>query len=503
MVLSTLLFGSIEALVTWSAPVTLSDSIDGGEDPQLAVNAAGYAVAIWDTNSDAASSSRPLGGNWASPLYAGAGAISAPSLGIDSTGNVIAVWAESGTAVIGGGILPYNSTWTLAPVFTTPIVSVQNPRVAVNPSGDAVAVWVGNTGTQMIQGARLTPFGNTTWSLTADLSTPGQSADQPQVAFGASDKVVAVWVNLSTGGLIESAHMTFSAGTWSTIATLSASSSSAPQVAINESGDAIAVWVETDGSNNRIYAARLAYGSSTWVPYGTPLSTAGENSSEPQVAIDPAGNAVVVWTESSAGQFYIRAASLPAGGTSFNLFPFLSSSGAGTPDVAIDSNGNATVVWVLSSTPPLEFVQSSYLSTGASSWTAPVNVSEETDIYQVYVAVDGLGNPTVVWVDLPSGSPIYRIMAASGSVPSSGFSAKIQTCNYGAVKGTSVLLSWSLEADTVAYRIYRNNDLIATLAPNVQDYVDKILSSLHGQDYLLTRINSQGVEVMVGTSSVE
>ena len=498
---STLLFGYIQAQVTWTSPVTISDSIDGGEDPQIAVNASGYAVAIWDTNNDAASSSRPLGGNWSSQLYASAGSISSPQLGIDATGNIVAVWSGPG-AVIGGGILPYNSVWTLAPIFTVPIVAVQNPSVAVNPSGQAAAVWVGNTGTPMIQSARLSPFGSTTWNMTADLSMPGQSADQPQVAFGASDKVVAVWLNQTTG-FIESAYMTFNTGVWSTPAVLSSSLSSAPQVSINSSGDAIAVWVATDGVNNRIEAARLAYGSGTWIPYSMPLSPAGENSSEPQVAIDSLGNAVAVWTESNAGLFYVRAAYLTANGTSVSLYPFLSSSGAGGPDVAIDPNGNAVAVWVITATSPLEYVQSSDLALGASSWSAPINVSDEADIYVAHVAVDGFGNPTVVWVDLPAGSPIYRIRAASGYVPSTGFSAKLQKCNFGVVEGVFVLLSWPLVNDTIAYRIYRDNVLIATLAPNVLSYADKIIKGNSSQKYLLTRINNQGIEVQVGITSAE
>jgi len=78
-----------------------------------------------------------------------------------------------------------------------------------------------------------------------------------------------------------------------------------PQVAVGPNGDAVAVWPRYDGSVFSIYANRLTSG--VW---GTPelLETnTGNTALQPQVAVDPNGDAVVVWTQPGGGTFNIYA----------------------------------------------------------------------------------------------------------------------------------------------------------------------------------------------------
>lgn len=85
-----------------------------------------------------------------------------------------------------------------------------------------------------------------------------------------------------------------------------------PQVAVDPQGNAIAVWRVFDGSNERIETAfRPIDGQfQSWKL----LSEAGKNAKEPQVAFDPQGNAIAVWTLQD-GAFRIESAFRPAGGT--------------------------------------------------------------------------------------------------------------------------------------------------------------------------------------------
>src|ERR1051325_6115370 len=87
---------------------------------------------------------------------------------------------------------------------------------------------------------------------------------------------------------------------------------SSPQVAIDPAGDAVAVWTRFNGTNTIIQSASRPAGGAWSAPLD--LSAAGQNASSPQIAVDPAGNAVAVWTRSNGTNNIIQTASKPAGG---------------------------------------------------------------------------------------------------------------------------------------------------------------------------------------------
>ena len=69
-----------------------------------------------------------------------------------------------------------------------------------------------------------------------------------------------------------------------------------PRIAIDTSGNAIAVWQQHDGERYNIWASRYTTGTG----WGTPEPIETDNSgsaSNPQIAIDPAGNAIAVWQQ--------------------------------------------------------------------------------------------------------------------------------------------------------------------------------------------------------------
>src|SRR5699024_5955268 len=68
----------------------------------------------------------------------------------------------------------------------------------------------------------------------------------------------------------------------------------APRVAVSPEGEATVVWKRFNGSHYLVQAGRIA-------PDGTfggsqPLSEAGKNAVEPEVAVSPDGTATVVWS---------------------------------------------------------------------------------------------------------------------------------------------------------------------------------------------------------------
>ena len=96
-------------------------------------------------------------------------------------------------------------------------------------------------------------------------------------------------------------------GVWTTPVTLSPSGADAAEadVAVDEDGDAVFAWERSDGTNIRIQArARSAAGALS--PVQT-LSQAGRDATEPDVAIDDNGDAVIAWERSDGTNMRIQA----------------------------------------------------------------------------------------------------------------------------------------------------------------------------------------------------
>ncbi len=180
------------------------------------------------------------------------------------------------------------------------------------------------------------------WLAAADLSAGGQSASEPQLAVDSAGNVVAVWSRSNgTNTIVQSASRP-AGGPWQSPLDLSAAGQNAsePEVAVDPAGDAIALWRRYDGADYVIQSASRPAGGAWQSPVD--LSEAGENASEPQVTVDPSGNAVAVWSRSNGTNTIVQSASKSAGG--FWQSPVdLSAAGqnAEAPRLAVDPAGDA------------------------------------------------------------------------------------------------------------------------------------------------------------------
>jgi hypothetical protein len=124
---------------------------------------------------------------------------------------------------------------------------------------------------------------------------------------------------------------------------------SGPQVGVDQSGNAISTWTQNDGSNDRILAAYRTSGLTTFFAGIQTISAAGQNASEPQVAVDANGDAVAVWSRFDGTRLRIQAAYRPAGATSsFGSVQDVSDTigEAFAPQVGISADGEAIAIWV-------------------------------------------------------------------------------------------------------------------------------------------------------------
>jgi hypothetical protein len=387
-----------------------TDNAGDASSPQVAFDAAGNAIAVWHqydgARKDIWANRFGAGTGWETATLIetdNAGDASSPQVAVDAAGNTIAVWYQSdGTR---------NNIWanrfvsgigwgTAALIETDNAGSASFPQVAVDAEGNAIAVWWQYDGTR--DNIWANRFGaGTGWGTALLIETDNAGgASFPQVAVDASGNAIAVW-NQFDGTRHNIWANRFGAGTgWGTatlIETDNVSEASYPQVAVDAAGNAIAVWKQFDGTRYNIWANRFSAGTG----WGTALLIETDNAggaSFPQVAVDAEGNAIAVWYQFGT-LVNIWANRFDAGtgwGTAL-LIETDDEEHAYRPQVAVDAAGNAIAVWHQYDR-TRNNIWANWFGVGTGWGTALlIETDDAGDASFPQVAVDAAGNAIAVW----------------------------------------------------------------------------------------------------------
>ncbi|MGA9371162.1 MAG: hypothetical protein WBV53_04875, partial [Solirubrobacterales bacterium] len=374
-------------------PLPATDLSAAGQSaftPQVAFDGAGNALAIWsrysapNSASVVQAASRPPGGGFGAPVDLSLTEADQSQVAFDGAGNALAVWARfnGSNEIVEGAFRPAGGSF--APLGNLSVTGQDafDPQVAFDGAGTAIVVWTRSNGTNDIVQAAFRPAGGN-FGTPMDLSAAGEDAGEPQVASASDGHAIVVWTRSNGTNDIVQAAFRAPGSNFATRTNLSAAGRNAgqPQVAYDGSGNALAIWRRSNGTNNIVQAASRPAGSVFGA--GVDLSGAGGSAIEPQVAFDGDGNALAVWRRFNGANGIVQAAFRPAGG-SFTALPDLSAAGAtaATPQVAFDPSGNALAVWTrLSGTnivqaafgPP--FVPGASPGNGPGPGTAPADTT--------------------------------------------------------------------------------------------------------------------------------
>jgi hypothetical protein len=185
------------------------------------------------------------------------------------------------------------------------------PDIAVAPNGTVIAVWTRSDGTNFrIQSSSRTATGD--WQPAQTISDPGVGASGPALGLDSSGNALVAWTQSDGTNLRINASYRASGGSFGAPVAVSAAGqdASAPDVSIDNAGNALVVWERTDGTNLRVQAAIRTPGVSGTFGTVSTLSDPGQDAFEPKVAAGPSvdANGVVVWTRSDGTNLRVQTA---------------------------------------------------------------------------------------------------------------------------------------------------------------------------------------------------
>ena len=193
---------------TWTPPHDLSPPYTGGA--VVALDPGGSAFVAWIDYAHGPSfvqgTVRPAGGAWQPPVRISTTGetASAPAIAVDAHARAIVLWedANHGHDIVRSASRPQDGPWgpptdLSSPAVTESDMEIPNvpyvpPDLAMDPRGDAVAIWDRSNGRDDVIQSALRPAGGR-WEAPARLSALGEDAVQPHLAIDPDGRTLAIW----------------------------------------------------------------------------------------------------------------------------------------------------------------------------------------------------------------------------------------------------------------------------------------------------------------------
>ncbi len=302
------------------------DDLSAGDSalPQIAVVANGDAVAVWSQFGGAhyniLANRYTLGSGWGTATIIEAnnlGDARAPQVATDASGNAVAVWEQfDGVHFdIWANRYAVGSGWSAPVRLEDAGGSASAAYVAMDPSGNATTLWQQADASSMHIRSNRYVVGSG-WEGDTQVDTSHQDpgvAVASRIAVDASGSAVAVWhqsngssTNLSLWG----SNHTVGSG-WNRTASLlefDAGYVGTADVAMDASGNATAVWQQFESVaplTVSAWASRYIAGHGWQV--AERIESEVPSAVDVQVAVDPGGNAIAVWSQQDGVRYRIRA----------------------------------------------------------------------------------------------------------------------------------------------------------------------------------------------------
>jgi hypothetical protein len=402
----------------WGAAARIESGVRDAYAPQMAMDASGNAFAVWRQDYTDPSSGYSGYVVWANRYTNGSGWGTAAiinngymdsgypplyaQIAMDANGNAIAVWEQYNPGSFGGSNISsiwanrYTAGmgWGTAAVIQNDVSSTQSayPQVAMDANGNAIAVWLQYS--THVWATRYTVGSG--WGTAVRIDSLYSSAfpSPPQLAMDANGNAFAVWPQ---GGAIIANRYTAGTG-WGTAADIVVTSGGyAVQIAMNDNGVAFVVWGQYDSTSSSfsVWSKRYIAGWQPDVQIGFNLNV----NRAPQIAINAAGDGFAVWSQFDGTSYHIYTARHSAATTWDATVRIDSDTGsAGSPQIAVDANGDAFAVWYQFDGMRYNIWSNRRLAADMGWGTAElIETDNAGSAYDPQVVVDPNGNALSVW----------------------------------------------------------------------------------------------------------
>lgn len=330
-----------------------------------------------------------------------------PTVAFDNGGNAIVLWTQNdGTNynIYANRYTPGTGWGTEELIESGNTGNADSPQVVITNSNEAIAVWAQNDGTHnSIYANRYTPSGGWATEVLIENGNNGHAAS-PKVAVDSAGNAIVAW-SQDVGGYdnIYTNRYTPTGG-WGT-ETLVANGNNGgardPQIAIDANGNATLVWREYDGTRDSLYASRYTESTNSW---GTEVLLESGNNGHvrtPRIAIDHNGNAIAVWAQDEISvRTSIYATRYTASSDSWGAETLIESGEDGSasePLIAINKEGNAIVVWSQDDSNYDNRLYSNFYNSHTNAWGTEALVENTTvGSNGSRLAMDKDGNATVL-----------------------------------------------------------------------------------------------------------
>jgi hypothetical protein len=303
---------------TWHDAVLVErDDTGEAQEPHVAALPDGGAVAVWhqwDGLRTSLWANRFVGGKWTGRALletTDSANANQADVAADSKGNAVAVWRQVDdtqetvwSATRAANADAWNAPFMLGPAGVNDGGNSPQPHVALDASGDGLAVWSLRQETTWSIWSSCYHAGTDTWDPGVLVeSDDGGDATHPQLAFDASGTAFATWrLNDGVSASIWASRFVTRTGRWTDPARLDDSDTPpvSPMVAAGGEGHAVVVWQQQGVFSNDVHASRFDPLSGLWeIP--SRLDMVNALAETPRVAVDAAGNALVIWAQPQQG----------------------------------------------------------------------------------------------------------------------------------------------------------------------------------------------------------
>ena len=326
-----------KAGVGWGTAVAIEpNSGNNSMIPQIAIDASDNGIAVWSQyfmgNSYCMANRYTAGSGWGTGMSIEAvnGSTAYPQIVMGAGGDAMAVWPKSAVWV---NTYTVGSGWGTAASLEASSLGI-DPQIARDASGNAIIVYQKYDGSKYsISASRYTTASG--WGAAVSImSDTGNIYANPQIAIDDSGNAIAVW-DAYSGSTVRIWASRYSGGSWGTATIVDEDPSNNaynPQIAMDSSGEAVVVWGQGAEVRSKKYIPGAGWG-------GLEIAGLGDT---PAIAVGETGQAIAVWQLSShiVGKTYSFVSGWGEMVTLEDSIDF-----AESPRIAMSRDGKAIAVW--------------------------------------------------------------------------------------------------------------------------------------------------------------